>query len=126
MTTKRKFTKRKTDAFKRFWEKVGKLPDPNACWPWQASRLNSGYGKFDLNGHYLAASRAGWIVSFGPTKGGTIVLHICDHPWCCNPAHWVVGTALDNMRDVAAKGCSGTQRPPERMVYAASGTGEPR
>jgi predicted amino acid dehydrogenase len=32
------------------------------------------------------------------------VLHRCDTPRCCNPAHLFLGTQLDNIADATAKG----------------------
>ncbi len=50
------------------------------------------------------AHRASWQISFGPIPDGLQVLHTCDNPPCCNPAHLFLGTQLDNIYDMCAKG----------------------
>ncbi|MEB0898147.1 HNH endonuclease [Citrobacter freundii] len=35
---------------------------------------------------------------------GRVVLHMCDNPRCINPEHLVLGTQLENVRDMEIKG----------------------
>jgi len=39
----------------------------------------------------------------GPIPDGMQVLHRCDNPPCCNPAHLFLGTQADNIADMIAK-----------------------
>jgi hypothetical protein len=98
----------------RFWEKVAK---GDGCWLWTASLGSTGYGQIcvrDEKGQYrqTKAHRVSWILTNGPIPGGLQVLHKCDNPPCVNPDHLFLGTAIDNMRDMAAKGRHvGTRKP---------------
>lgn len=108
----------------RFWEKVDKSGGPSACWPWTASCSGSGYGTFDVAGASKRAHRVVWEMELGPIPEGMCVMHVCDNPPCCNPAHLRLGTHADNMRDMVAKGRSastagdrnGARRRPDRLA----------
>lgn len=81
---------------------------PSECWPWTGwCHPRSGYGvlsKKDRKG--LRAHRVAYYLATGidPKAEGQDVLHHCDNPICCNPAHLFIGTHLDNMRDRRSKG----------------------
>jgi HNH endonuclease len=74
---------------------------------------------------FARAHRLAWEFRHGPIRPGLSVLHTCDHPPCCNPAHLVLGThadnMADNMADMWAKGRAArgdrnaARRYPERM-----------
>jgi hypothetical protein len=54
-----------------------------------------------------AAHRIAYRAFVGPISEGMRVLHDCpgvDNPRCCNPEHLYLGTDMDNMRDMVAKG----------------------
>lgn len=49
------------------------------------------------------ASRVAWTLTHGD-PGDWFVLHRCDNPPCCNPAHLFLGTKGDNHADMVSKG----------------------
>lgn len=92
----------------RFWSKVDMSGGPDACWPWTKGLKSSGYGQFRvaMGESPRVASRVAWALTFGDA-GMFSVLHRCDNPPCCNPAHLFLGTQQDNMDDMLAKGRGG-------------------
>lgn len=84
----------------RFWDKVD-VCGPDECWPWKANRSPNGYGMFSLGGRKQSAHR---LASGLRTGDPGHVLHRCDNPPCCNPAHLYVGSAQDNVDDMYRRG----------------------
>lgn len=84
----------------RFWEKV-QILGPDACWPWLAARSSEGYGSFGFQGRVLTASRLAYIFTKGEIPDDLDVMHSCDNPPCCNPAHLSPGSRSRNMKDCA-------------------------
>ena len=89
----------------RFWPKVAKS-ETNVCWEWQAGRLKSGYGWVRTPAGNKTASRVAAYLSgvLDDLSSTLCVLHRCDNPPCCNPAHLFTGTNADNVADRVAKG----------------------
>lgn len=84
----------------RFWTKV---QQGDGCWEWQASR-RLGYGRFWLNGRFVAAHRFAWEQENGSVPEGLEVCHRCDNPPCVRPDHLFLGTTQENINDMVAKG----------------------
>lgn len=110
----------------RFWSKVDMSRGSDACWPWLDCLNSGGYGYFgtfaDGRIHTYVASRIAFVLAGGVFDDGPLVLHKCDSPSCCNPAHLFAGTHRDNSRDAVAKGrwASGDPSFGARMVAARS------
>jgi hypothetical protein len=90
----------------RFWRKVDKR-EPDECWPWTGAHLPEGYGLMYKSGRprrWHRSNRLAYELLVGPIPDGLHVLHRCDNPPCCNPAHLFLGTQADNNRDRDQKG----------------------
>lgn len=83
---------------------------PKACWPWLAYRNRDGYGTLQVDRKSKMAHRLAWEAAQGPIPNGMFVLHHCDNPSCCNPAHLWLGTLADNNRDRDRKGRGADRR----------------
>lgn len=109
----------------RLWMRVDRdgptMPHMDTCcWIWTGSVSNpaKGYGALSSGkqkgtigrAKAISAHRAAWVVTFGPVPDGLQVLHRCDNPPCCNPAHLWLGTNMDNVLDKVAKGRDQNQR----------------
>ena len=90
----------------------------DACWPWLGTVDPDGYGYTTFEGKQRRAHRVALARAKGLSMAaieGLVVLHLCDNPPCCNPAHLLLGTQAENVADCHAKGrARGVFRPQER------------
>ena len=94
---------------KRFFSKTKRAIEvrpgmATPCLEWQASRARFGHGHFKLDGKITLAHRAAWEDKHGPIPDGICVLHKCDNPPCVDDEHLFLGTQVDNIADMDAKG----------------------
>jgi hypothetical protein len=79
----------------------------SGCLEWQGSTIAFGHGHMSRGARgagYESTHRVAWMLEHGPIPDGMNVLHRCDNPPCCDTSHLFLGTQLDNMRDMDAKG----------------------
>lgn len=95
----------------RFWARVDKR-GPDECWPWTGSTNKQGYGcwSFKSGEGPINAHRIAYGLTHNGIPGRLHILHSCDNPPCCNPAHLDAGTHADNMVDMRVRGRAGWQQ----------------
>lgn len=79
------------------------------CWEWQDATSAKGYGRIKFGGriflpHRVVAVAAGILTGPSEKDDPRLILHECDNPKCCNPAHLKAGTYSQNMKDCVARG----------------------
>jgi hypothetical protein len=97
----------------RFWGYLT-VDFETGCWLWDGTCDRSGYGLVRVGARHVNTHRYAWELAFGPipedlfglldSRRDLWVLHRCDNPPCCNPAHLFLGTARDNTEDMFRKG----------------------
>lgn len=87
------------------WDRVDQSAGLFGCWPWQGAKITSGYGILRVPGQTapVYAHRIAFLSSGGRLAPGELVMHSCDNPPCCNPAHLSAGTDKTNAVDKARK-----------------------
>ncbi len=84
---------------------------PTECWEIRAFTHKShgddttrGYGDMSYRGKNWRAHRLAYFLCNGFIDPNLDVMHTCDNPPCCNPAHLVQGTRKQNIRDAINRG----------------------
>jgi hypothetical protein len=81
--------------------------DASGCWLWQGARNSQGYGCIRIGGRSGRTVSVHRIVAesrFGVIPADRMVCHTFDVRACANPSHLYLGTAVDNARDMIARG----------------------
>lgn len=78
------------------------------CWEYTGYRTLGGYGQVSNPGvpgaqNVVLAHRAAYVLWVGEIPPRTCVMHTCDNPPCCNPAHLQLASHRENMIDKSIK-----------------------
>lgn len=106
------------DATKAYRIKKRVQQNAQGCWLWgkRPDHVQTTYG-----GRLVGVHRLAWEAFMGDIPDGLWVLHKCDTPNCCNPAHLYLGTLADNTKDaidrnrMATGGRNGARLHPESV-----------
>lgn len=73
------------------------------CHLWTGPTNKGGYGVVHIGLHTVLVHRLVHAIKTGNAMA-EVVMHTCDNPLCCNPAHLRTGTYQENMDDMRDKG----------------------
>lgn len=86
-----------------------KVIEDTGCWELCIGiNRSTGYANVRWEGKSQLGHRVMWQIVVGAIPKDKMILHTCDNPPCCNPAHLYIGTAVDNVRDRAERGRQGS------------------
>ena len=93
------------------------------CWLWSGAVMKNGYGVIGVcvkgkKSNRLVHRTSAWAFAGFDLLSPMQILHSCDVRHCFNPAHLLIGTQLDNIRDAWNKGHLNNvmQRHPRKLV----------
>lgn len=88
----------------RLWSRI-LIASDDECWEWQGCRERQGYGRIWYGDGGVLTHRLAYILTNGePPDDAPHILHRCDNPPCCNPAHLYAGTNAQNVADKMQRG----------------------
>jgi len=75
----------------------------DGCLVWQRAKSSAGYGQFWDGEKVQYVHRAVANLFYEKPDDKDMVLHSCDNPSCCNPAHLRWGDSRDNTQDMLSR-----------------------
>lgn len=75
-----------------------------SCLVWGGCVRNGTHGAIKVKQTLLFVHRVAYVLAKGPIEKGLVVMHLCDNPLCVLPDHLSLGTPLENIADMVAKG----------------------
>ena len=90
----------------KFLGRFGPYPGADECWEYQGGLDKHRYGQHEdkrVKRGPIKAHRLMWCLVVGDLDDAVNVLHQCDNPPCCNPAHLYLGSQTDNLADMWSK-----------------------
>lgn len=94
------------DAFRLLAERC-RQNELTGCLEWTKHTDRKGYGTIRIEGKYVRTHRIAYMKAFGAIPEGAHVLHGCDNPRCCEPAHLGLGSNYQNIVDKMVRDRSG-------------------
>jgi len=90
------------DVFRRIDMHMG---DKQVCWEWKGAHGLGTRGEYRPRvcidqKHYYVYRVVYQLYTGYQLQKGDVVRHTCDHSWCCNPYHMIIGTQADNVKDM--------------------------
>lgn len=104
----------------KFWEEHFKWNLETGCLEYTGRVISDRYPRVAHEGISYSTHRVAYFLYYEQDPGDLLVRHLCHNRRCANPRHLVLGTHLDNSRDMVEAGRSQTgekhwtRRMPER------------
>lgn len=81
-------------------------------------REQVGYGKLTVDGECLLSHRVAYVQAIGKISSEQQVNHLCDRPYCVQPAHLYAGDHQDNADDARLFALNSILSPVDRILLA--------
>lgn len=92
----------------KFWEENFKWNLETGCLEWTKRVSIYGYPRVTFQAKTYFTHRVAYFLYYEQDPGDLLVRHLCHNRRCANPRHLVLGTHLDNSRDMVEAGRSQT------------------